>query len=448
MPSTRVRSLALALAFLPLAVSAAPPPATAPRPNLILIVLDTLRYDVTSLGDSAGNSTPFLASLQARGVTFTHAYSTHDFTPPSHFSVLTGLKDGLGGDNDHAENGMPFQLGQTGYSTFGTVANGLLTRKLMSVLRPIGSFNEVLEVRGGGGTVEDNIDATLDIQQRLALFQCPRTPHNTSVLFYSAGRMLPQFFNQLRSAKPPYFGFVNVIDSHEPYVPDPQRYKPETILPPGFSGDVLHRRLGPELADPSTIADPKRRLYVQDRLRVAGMPQNVALDLSPQTLAIYRNRYQAKVRELDVQLKNLFKWMDDQGALNEAIVVITSDHGESFGEADLITHNFHDRGDYESTHHVPLLIVLPPRYRVTARRVDEKVSIADVAPTLYDLAGIDWSPLKRGFGEVYGRSLVPLFTSVPPRVARASVPVHQKRDHTAEQQEREAAMRSLGYMDQ
>src|SRR5260221_9521546 len=136
MPSTRVRSLALALAFLPLAVSAAPPPATAPRPNLILIVLDTLRYDVTSLGDSAGNSTPFLASLQARGVTFTHAYSTHDFTPPSHFSVLTGLKDGLGGGNDHAQNRMPFQLGQTGDSPCGRIANGLWTRQITGVRRP------------------------------------------------------------------------------------------------------------------------------------------------------------------------------------------------------------------------------------------------------------------------------------------------------------------------
>src|SRR5260221_1526126 len=150
MPSTRVRSLALALAFLPLAVSAAPPPATAPRPNLILIVLDTLRYDVTSLGDSAGNSTPFLASLQARGVTFTHAYSTHDFTPPSHFSVLTGLKDGLGGDNDHAENGMPLPMGETGYSTLGTAANCLLTRKLTSVLRPIATLNGGPQKRGSG----------------------------------------------------------------------------------------------------------------------------------------------------------------------------------------------------------------------------------------------------------------------------------------------------------
>ena len=111
--SSRVRLVGLLFALAPWAASASTPPA--PRPNLLLIVLDTLRYDATSLGDSPGNSTPFLASLQSRGVVFTRAYSTHDFTPPSHFSLLTGLKDGLGGDDDHAQNGVPFQLERLGY---------------------------------------------------------------------------------------------------------------------------------------------------------------------------------------------------------------------------------------------------------------------------------------------------------------------------------------------
>lgn len=446
MLSSRVRLVGLLFALVPWAASASA--AVAPRPNLLLIVLDTLRYDATSLGDSPGSSTPFLASLQSRSVVFTHAYSTHDFTPPSHFSILTGLKDGLGGDDDHTQNGVPFQLERLGYTSFGTVANGLLSRKLLSVLQPMSSFNEVGAAGEGLGTVMDTINDTMAIQQRLAVFGCQRTQHNISVLFYSAGRLLPLVLDQIHAAKAPYFGFVNVIDSHEPYVPDLQAYKPESDLPPGFSGDVLHRRLGAELANPDGIQDPKRRFYVQDKIRIAGSPQSVAVDLSPKALEIYHNRYRAKVRELDSRLAELFGRMDREGILDNTIVVITSDHGESFGEADLVTHNFHDRGDYESTHHVPLLIVLPPRYRVTARRIDEKVSIADVAPTLYDLAGLDWSPLKKGFGEVYGRSLVPLFTSVPPRLGEATPPLHETRDHTAEEAERQAAMRSLGYVSQ
>src|SRR5581483_11393252 len=80
-------------------VFAADPPPARP-PNVLLIVIDTLRYSATSFGNPTRNNTPFLASLASRGVVFTNAYSTHDFTPTSHFSMFTGLRNGLGSDDD------------------------------------------------------------------------------------------------------------------------------------------------------------------------------------------------------------------------------------------------------------------------------------------------------------------------------------------------------------
>src|SRR5438132_13995920 len=76
-------------------------------PNIVLIVIDTLRY-----GATGSNNMPFLSSLASRGVSFMNAYSTHDFTPTSHFSIFTGFQDGLGTDDDRAENGIPYQLRQ------------------------------------------------------------------------------------------------------------------------------------------------------------------------------------------------------------------------------------------------------------------------------------------------------------------------------------------------
>jgi arylsulfatase A-like enzyme len=266
------------------------------------------------------------------------------------------------------------------------------------------------------------------------------------MLFFSASRLLPAFLDQIRAASAPSFGFVNLVDPHEPYVPDPATYKPEGVLPPNFSGDPFQRRLGPELANPDGIADPQRRFYIKDRIRIAGSPRTVATDLSPEALAVYRNRYLAKVRTLDEQLRQFFAVLEAEHRLDDTVVVITADHGESFGEAGLITHNFHDRGDYESTHHVPLLIVLPPRYRVKTRRIEEKVTIADITPTLYDLAGVDWQPMKDTFGDGYARSLAPLFTTTSSiaRVAHAT-PLTRNNDHSAEELERRAAMQSLGY---
>ncbi len=422
--------------------SAAPP--RFDRPNILLIVLDTLRYDATSFGDPPANTTPFLASLAQRGVVFTRAYSTHDYTPESHFSILTGLSNGLYGEDDRVENGVPYQLGRSGYDTFDTVANALLQAKLMPVLDAVANKNEVKEIELRGA----NVASIVSIDQRLAMFGARRTAHNRASLFYNASRMLPQVADQARQAKGPFFGFVNLIDPHEPYVPDPQFYAMETSLPAGFDGDLLKRRLPNELLHPDTIADPKRREYIKSRLALVENPAFVATDLSPEARAVYRARYLGKVQKLDTRLRDFFASLERDHLLDNTVVIITSDHGESFGEADLITHHFKDQGDYESTHHVPLLIVLPPRFRVTSRTVDKRVSLADIAPTIYDLAGIDWSAFPRTYRR-YASSLTPLFlASAPETTAQAALPQRNGSPaNPAEQGEREKVLRSLGYLE-
>ena len=97
---SRVWGAAIAAFFL---ISAVPAPRNN-RPNILLIVVDTLRFDAVSPA-----TTPFLASLSKRGVVFTHAYSTHDFTPTSHYSIFTGLHDGLcEGREPHVDDGLTF----------------------------------------------------------------------------------------------------------------------------------------------------------------------------------------------------------------------------------------------------------------------------------------------------------------------------------------------------
>ena len=67
-----------------LLLSVAPTPNTT-RPNILLIVVDTLRFDAVS-----AENTPFLASLGKRAVVFANAHSTHDFTPPRSLTARRG----------------------------------------------------------------------------------------------------------------------------------------------------------------------------------------------------------------------------------------------------------------------------------------------------------------------------------------------------------------------
>ena len=140
--------------------SAAPIPKTT-RPNILLIVVDTLRFDAVN-----SETTPFVASLSKRAIVFTNAYSTHDFTPTSHFSMFTGLRDGLGGELDGAELGVPYQLQRAGYSTFATVANDLIGTKQMPVLRGFADFKDLLDVRANPN---DLMVARTKIDMRLAM---------------------------------------------------------------------------------------------------------------------------------------------------------------------------------------------------------------------------------------------------------------------------------------
>ena len=89
--------------------------------------------------------------------------------------------------------------------------------------------------------------------------------------------------------------------------------------------------------------------------------------------------------------------------------------------------------------------MLPPRFARSAASIDRRVSIANLAATMYDVAGIDWSAFALRY-DGWARSLVPLFTTVPPPVARAIPPERSAQDHREAQREREKAMKSIGYI--
>src|SRR5262249_4300029 len=112
----------------------------------------------------------------------------------------------------------------------------------------------------------------------------------------------------------------------------------------------------------------------------------------------------------DQALRRVFDILAKNNLLDSTVVIITADHGEAFGEKQMITHSFGNEGDREATHRVPLVIALPPAYGPRDRTVSVQTSSADIAPTIYDLAGLDWSKLNdMALPGRFGKSLVPYF---------------------------------------
>ncbi|MGH7507627.1 MAG: sulfatase family protein, partial [Longimicrobiales bacterium] len=151
----------------------------------------------------------------------------------------------------------------------------------------------------------------------------------------------------------PYFAFLNLFDAHHPYLP-PAPYD-------SLFGPLLPGR------DPS---------MVEGRA------------LSPRELQAEIDAYDGGIAFQDHQLGLLLDALDARGALDNTIVIVTSDHGEEFGEHGVFTHG---NSLYEPALHVPLL-VWTPSWRgapLAAARIPDWVSTRDLAATILDLAGAD-----------------------------------------------------------
>lgn len=155
----------------------------------------------------------------------------------------------------------------------------------------------------------------------------------------------------------PFFAFLNYYDAHYPYELKPGR---------------LHR-FGVEPADNA------RRNLIQNWW---GIDKTM---ISPEGVAFATDSYDDCVAELDEQIGKLVDELDRRGILERTWLIITSDHGESFGEhAGVFCHG---ESLYETELHVPLLII-PPGGGTRKRVIEEPVSLRDLAATVVEMTGL------------------------------------------------------------
>ena len=117
-----------------------------------------------------------------------------------------------------------------------------------------------------------------------------------------------------------------------------------------------------------------------------------------------KERYDAEVSFTDLHLGKILAALREAGLAEDTSVVVFSDHGEAFGEHKLSGEPlyFHGEALYNEVLQVPLIIYLPSKAGLVARKVDERVRLIDMAPTVLQLAGL---PLPDSFR---GQSLLPL----------------------------------------
>jgi arylsulfatase A-like enzyme len=314
-----------------------------PPRRIVLIVCDTLSArHLAGAGGAAASAT--LDSLAATGVRFRRCLAPQVWTLTSHMSMLTGLEPGAHGVG----------AGQALPATIPLLAE---------LLRGAGF------ACGGFPTANPWLDAAFGFARGFRTY-------GTLELDQPLGARATAWATEAATAPDGdapagLFLFLHCMDVHSRGITEPYPYWPVSDR-----HQELIRADGVEIA--RRLTPPDRSL---PRRAIHPMPEWALDAYDPAELA---RAYDVCIRAWDeTRLRGTLHALQEAGHLEDALVIVTSDHGEAFGE--------HGRMLHETPHaevrEVPLVIAWSGRLPA-GRVVDEPVSVTDLAPTVLDLCGL------------------------------------------------------------
>jgi arylsulfatase A-like enzyme len=317
----------------------APPAPNASGPAVLLITVDTLRADHLGAYGLGLPASPQIDRLAADGVLFERAVAGSSATAPSHATILTSRfprEHSIGFRNgDTRLDGVPTiaaAFSNAGYATAAFVSNVVLRRG-----------------RGFETGFDAYDDAAAEQEVNRGIHERVAAQTTDAALAWLANR-----------GGRPFFLWVHYQDPHGPYSPPPDYRSRFHLAGRSWKGPL------PVLADNTGIG---------------GIPAYQVLgDLRHPS--VYEDRYIDEIFYADASIGRLIEAADRAAGARRAIVLLTADHGESFGEDDQY---FVHRMTTPDIAHVPMLLRAPG---LAPRRCPDLVSHVDVLPTLLELAGI------------------------------------------------------------
>jgi arylsulfatase A-like enzyme len=365
------------------------------KPNVVIVVIDTMRADHTSLCGYEYPTTPNLVKLAADCRFFPYGESVDSWTLSAHASLFTGKYPRQHGahaltfatDADTMQNTKtnavplaPSQLtlasclSAKGYNTAGIAANYAWLCRQFGLDQGFAYYYDLprqLSYLPNGGPV---FRYALDAVDRM------RGLNGKYVQTYlDAESVTDKALSWVSKNKAaPFFLFLNYMDPHYPYA-----------APPPFD-----RIDGPDIP-------------YNDRLRLHPFNDFIfeyttkGTGLTPEFSKQMVNQYDGAIAYADYWVGRFVEGLKADGLYDDTLLVVLSDHGEFFGEHQLVNHAV---GLYEGGLRIPILVKYPGGAHAGEVR-NERVSIIDVFATVLDVLSYPLPP---------GISAVPLGTSRGP----------------------------------
>ncbi|MBN1809096.1 MAG: sulfatase-like hydrolase/transferase [Planctomycetes bacterium] len=379
-----------------------------PRPNILIYMSDHQRGDTVLPGHPC--ITPNVSRLAADGILFDGAYCPSPHCCPSRATFHTGLYPSGHGVWNNVLNSQKLSDGLLpGVRTFSQDLAESGYRMLFSgkwhvsaVENPADRGWEELALCGVRGNHHGrywqdyaaHVDSLEPVDRQEAGILRPGYGHYTLYGTGDGGNRTDEnsvasalaVLPELARSGNPWCMFVGVTGPHDPYVV-PQRFLDMY--------DIEDVPLPPSAADEMT---DKPAVYRRLHDQVFGQ-------LTEREVRQAVRHFRAYCTYLDSLFGTLVSKLDETCGPDDTLVIYCSDHGDYCGD-----HRLFAKGipAFRGAYHVPMVMRWPKGFSAPGRRVSEFVSLADIAPTLLDVAGV--RPRRR----FTGRSLVPFFEDATP----------------------------------
>lgn len=331
-------------------------------PNIILLSLDSLRADHLPTYEYSRNTAPMLAEFGDRSdvTVFQNAFATTAWTLPSHTSLFTGLPTVQHGLYDRGlrinpKHTLAAHLSKAGYNTAAFLTNGWLTN----------------------GGVTDAFDKTVDIFERdVPSGFIERNLNRLEILFSmqddGADNTVQSFRKWLQEDRntagaddeSPFFGFFHLMEPHylyNPMRPYHKQYVDQSVMRLLFKQREIYTKRGKYFAGETSVSPTQMRGFV--------------------------NLYDSEIRYLDDKITEIFNELRRTDEFEDSLIIIVGDHGELFGEYDLIGHHF---SLSDEILRVPLFVKWPNGSNpLSTNRSEAFVSLSNVFKTAVDVANVE-----------------------------------------------------------
>jgi arylsulfatase A-like enzyme len=336
------------------------------RPNVILIVMDTVRADHLSVYGYERDTTPNLKKFSKKATVYTNAIAPSDMTLSTHASIFTGLyaskhrahlappTNDLGRPLANRFDTLAEILSEKGFSTMAVVANHAYVSEFFGLAQGFQHYDQRSPVTLLGKP--HSFFIAEGIKDIAAYFS---SPHHYQRAYRNAEDINSEVFyclNNSSKQSQPFFLFINYMDAHWPYIP-----------PAPF--DELYPGKDLNFQTPHYTALSEEVMRLERKVTDKEYKHMVS-------------QYDGAIAYVDHNMGELFKKLKEVGFYENSLIIITSDHGEAFGERNLVGHIV---SVYQDQVHVPLLVKYPNASKKVI--INDTVNIIDLMPTVLEVVG-------------------------------------------------------------